>query len=181
MKKDMTQEEMMTDFTNSFFGDSTQQPTGLSLLNDKNTLSRDILTSLMTEGQPRGVPLDLIQADFPSTPSAIFSNRMNANNLDQEKDVEFRPPEAPTTAESTSTNNADTNSPRRSPMPASSRLNTIMSSNNDDALEEAAKSLQKLYVHPVSLALYFSVYEGCTTDLFAVCCMTAGWSPHGNQ
>lgn len=141
-KKDMNPDEI--DY--SFF-DGTQQAANLLLDESMNeaSLPRDILNSLMNDSN-RGA-LDLIQADFPGTPSAIFSNRLATTSLDQDKEAQADRNRAPEVTPVPEAPPADT-SPRLSPMPTSSRLPAIMSSTatNDDALEEAAKSLQKLYV-----------------------------------
>lgn len=122
-KKDMTTEEMINGFP-SFFADGTQQPPSLSLLNEENALPRDILNSLMADASQARSSLDL--NDFGGSSSGFLAPVDGANGND---------------GAAPSGNDGSL---------ASSRLPGLMSNNatNEDVLEEATKSLQKLYVGP---------------------------------
>lgn len=133
---------------NNYFG-TTDGQKPLSLLNetlvgDGNSLSPAFM-SLMND-QTR-TPLGLIQEDFPATPSSLYSNRLLTEDVRFETDMKVAELKVVSITD-------DSNS---SFLPGNGRNTTgtvLPNSAVDDPLEQAAKSLQSLYVsNPVSFLL----------------------------
>ena len=101
---------------------------------DDNT---GLLSSLISDSKLR-TPMDLIQADFPSTPSSVYSNRIKL--------------------EARADNNAEEGA--ESALATSNTTASSASSNdNDKNVDQATKSFQQLYVNSAPVSETF-VCEG---------------------
>lgn len=114
------------------------------LLDDNTSISTGLLSSLI-DNKLR-TPMDLIQADFPSTPSSVYSNRVLENKLKEGNN-----------AGSGSSTSEDDRSPNEVPAnltnsgtsanSASSKEEGISSASSASSLDQATKSFQQLYVN----------------------------------
>lgn len=138
---------------NNYFGTNDgQKPPSLSLLNetlvgDGNSLPAGFM-SLMND-QNR-TPLGLMQEDFPATPSSLYSNRL----LTEQFETDMQAAELKVVS--------ITDDSSSSFLPGNGRTSSgsvLPNGNVDDQLEQAAKSLQSLYVgNPVSFFLCVYIY-----------------------
>eukprot|EP01038_Epipyxis_sp_PR26KG_P008866 gene8866-11960_t len=135
--------------------DGKKKPTITILGDEPPNLSNGILSSLINDPKPR-TPMDLIQHDFPSTPSSVYSRRINAEaRLEQElKDKESKADETsippPQFMQQTPNSSRNMTSEGILNSTNSSRNLTsesILNATNDDPVDQATKSFQKLYVN----------------------------------
>lgn len=118
---------------------------------DANKVS---LLSLINDTINR-TPMDLIQADFPSTPSSVYSKRIF--EPDHKEGEQLKVPSLSDSTSSTTSQAARINLPTTGMMGGASLNSTASSasSNADSALEQTTKSLDKLYVSPVPVSCSF--------------------------
>ena len=74
----ISQGDQLTGFgPGEFFGSGESETADLGVLDDSHSIHKSTLSSLLIDAKPR-TPLDLIQEDFPSTPSAVYASRLLA-------------------------------------------------------------------------------------------------------
>jgi hypothetical protein len=106
------------------------------LLNESLVDTNDLISSFMTDSHPVRSSLGLMQDDFPAGSSSIYSNRLLGDDVRFDADAEMKVMAAI----------SDDNGSHFLPANTSRKGSAHM----DDQLEQAAKSLQQLYVNPVS-------------------------------
>lgn len=142
-------------------------------LGENNSFSSDLISSLMND-QAR-TPLGLMQEDFPATPSSLYSNRLLGEDVRFESDMQAAELKVVSSLTEDSSSNFLTQSAQRTgsaastvlpaptgsespsrinPLMSSGHLPALMSTGNPDDFEQAAKSLQQLYVNPVSFFFF---------------------------
>lgn len=121
--------------------------------NENETIADDHVASMLSliNDTSTRAPLDLIQADFPSTPSSIFSNRMLSTDGATEKASNNNEKKNTVELDGDSSNHSNKNfsstlSATHIPSLTRSISDNVHNSNTDTALEQATNSLDALYV-----------------------------------